>query len=89
MARITSRLKAASTTLSTPGASDSVALSSNPSATYLRRYRAARKVDPLSRLRKKIRMLTKQQLLDLERTVNGMLGPKKLPDPMNPWKNPR
>jgi hypothetical protein len=54
-------------------------------AAYLAAYRKRRKTDPVLRIHKKLTMLRPRELTALERAINTMLGPKRLPVPENPW----
>lgn len=54
-------------------------------AKYMADYRKRRKAEPLLRLQKKLRMMKPKELLALERTADTLLGPKRLPNPANPW----
>lgn len=54
-------------------------------AGYMRDYRTRRKLDPRLRLQRKLRMMSLKEIRALEQTANTLLGPKRLPDPANPW----
>lgn len=52
---------------------------------YLRKYRERRVENPHSRIAKKLKLMTTDEVKEIERAINTLLGKDRLPDPSNPW----
>ena len=86
MARSPSPSKPRSTSTTTkPNRRAAPVTTSTSRSAYLREYRAKRLASPQLRLQKKLKLLTKKELAAVEQSVDTILGPKRLPEPKNPW----